>query len=172
MVRTFKSEYYELPTKYEDTTVKLLVQSPTRMYVYWDVSNKTIRKFSKQNAKYGYCTPYLKITNLTMDYSYEVQVDPFANNYYIEIKDADCDYKVELVRKHNNQSYLVSSSNTTHIPRSTPCNYNEDIVFRNCVCLAVSDKFKIYTQNRNNLKKYTDLSFGDDTISSMNNLQK
>ena len=173
MVHTFKSEYYELPTKYNDTTVKLLVQSPTRMYAYWNVSDKTIRKFSKEKAKYGNCIPYLKISNLTMGYSYEIQVDPFANNYYIEIKDADCDYKVELIRKLNDISYLITESNVTHIPRSTPCDYNEDIVFRNCVCLSITDKFKIYTQNRTNLKKYTDLSFSNnDTISSMNNLQK
>lgn len=174
MVRTFKSEYYDLPTKYNDTTVKLLVQSPTRMFAYWDVSDKTIRKFSKENTNYENCTPYLKITNLTMNYSYEIQVDPFANNYYIEVKDADCDYKVELIRKSCGHSFLVTSSNTTHIPRSSPCDYNEDIIFRNCVCLAITDKFKIYTQNRNNLKKYTDLSFSDydDAISSMSNLQK
>ena len=52
------------------------------------------------------------------------------------------------------------------------CDYNDDVVFRNCVCLAVTDKFKIYTQNRNNLRKYTELPFDDDAISSMNNLQK
>ena len=141
MVHTFKSEYYELPTKYKDTTVKLLVQSPTRMYAYWDVSDK-------------------------------VQLDPFANNYYIEVVDTDCDYQIELLRKVEDKSYLITSSNTTHIPRSTPCEYNDDIVFRNCTCLTVTDKFKIYTQNRENLKKYTDLPFDDDMISSMSNLQK
>ena len=45
LVRTFKSEYYDLPTKYDKTTVKLLVQSPARMYTYWDVSDKTIKEF-------------------------------------------------------------------------------------------------------------------------------
>lgn len=173
MVRTFKSEYYDLPTKYKNTTVKLLVQSPTRMFAYWDISDETIKSFSKNNEKYENCTPYLKVTNLTMNYSYEIQIDPFANNYYIEIKDTDCDYKLELIRKSNTNSYFVTSSNTAHIPRSSPCDYNEDIIFRNCICLAITDKFKIYTQKINNLKKYTDLSLGDDdSISSMNNLQK
>ena len=168
MKRVFKSEYYELPNKYNKTTVKLLVQSPARMYAYWDVSDETIKSFS--NELYSNSTPYLKIENLTMGYSYEIKVDPYANNYYIEVTDCDCDYKVELIRKERNISHLVTSSNTTHIPRSSPCDYNEDIIFRNCICLSVTDKFKLYTQNRDRLKKYSDLSFGDyeDNISSMN----
>lgn len=174
MIRTFKSEYYELPSKYEKTTVKLLVQSPTRMYAYWEVSAKNTKEFSKKFSNYNNCTPFLKIENLTLGYSYEIQIDPFSNNYYIDVVDTDCDYKVELIRKTNDSSFMVASSNETHIPRSAPCDYSEDIIFRNCVCLSVTDKFKIYTQNRNNLKKYTDLSFGDynDAISSMQNLSK
>lgn len=175
LVRTFKSEYYDLPTKYNKTAVKLLVQSPTRMYAYWEVSDKTIKDFSNNNHDdYNNCIPFLRITNLSMNYSYEIQIDPFANNYYIEVKDTDCDYKVELIRKENEKTFLVTSSNTTHIPRSSPCEYNDEIIFRNCVCLSVTDKFKIYMQKRNNLKKYTDLCFGDfsyeGSVSSLANL--
>ena len=172
MKGTFKSEYYELPNKYNKTTVKLLVQSPTRMYAYWDVADETVKAFSAET--YNHSTPYLKIENLTLGYSYEIKVDPFANNYYIEVTDSDCDYKVELIRKNNNASYLITESNTTHIPRSSPCDYNEDIIFRNCICLSITDKFKLYTHRRENLKKYTDLSFSDydDTISSMDILKK
>ncbi len=174
MTRTYKSEYYDLPTKYDNTTVKLLVQSPTRMFAYWDISDKFIVEFSKNNANYETSIPFLKITNLTMNYSYEIQISPFSNNYYIEVKDPDCDYKVELLRKSKGKSFLISSSNNAHIPRSSPCEYNEDIVFRNCVCMSVTDKFKIYTQNRKELKKYTDLSLGDyeNSYSSLNNFQK
>ena len=61
LVRTFKSEYYDLPTKYDKTTVKLLVQSPTRMYTYWDVSDKTIKEFSSNNHdNYNNCIPFLR----------------------------------------------------------------------------------------------------------------
>lgn len=171
MKRVFKSEYYELPNKYNKTTVKLLVQSPTRMYAYWDVSDETIKNFSSE--RYNHSTPVLKIENLTMGYSYEINVDPFTNNYYIEVTDSDCDYKIELIRKLKNTSHTIISSNVTHIPRSSPCDYNEDIIFRNCICLSITDKFKLYTYNRENLKKYTDLSFSDyeNNISSMNVLK-
>ena len=167
MKRVFKSEYYELPNKYNKTTIKLLVQSPTRMFAYWDVSDDTIQSFSKE--KYHRSVPYLKITNKTIGYSYEIKVDPYANNYYIEVVDSDCDYQVELIRKENDISYLITTSNTTHIPRSAPCDYQEDIIFRNCICLSITDKFKLYAARRKNLKKYTGLSFDDsqNNVSSM-----
>ena len=88
-----KSEYYELPTKYNETIVRLLVQSPTRMYAYWEVNDDSVKKFK---VDYNICTPVLKITNLTMNYSYEIEIDPYATNYYIDVKDVNCNYKVEL----------------------------------------------------------------------------
>lgn len=91
-----KSEYYELPTKYNETIVRLLVQSPTRMYAYWEVNEDTIKNL---NVDYNVCTPVLKITNLTKQYSYEIDIDPYANNYYIDVKDTNCNYKVELRKK-------------------------------------------------------------------------
>ena len=91
-----KLEYYELPTKYNETIVRLLVQSPTRMYAYWEVDENYINNFK---VDYSACIPVLKITNLTMNYSYEVQIDPYATNYYIDVKDVNCEYKVELRKK-------------------------------------------------------------------------
>ena len=32
------SEYYDLPTKYEKTVVKILAQTPNTLFVYWDIS--------------------------------------------------------------------------------------------------------------------------------------
>ena len=48
-----KSEYYDLPIKYDQTLIRLLVQSPTRMYAYWEVSEDTIKNFLKAIMK-GY----------------------------------------------------------------------------------------------------------------------
>ena len=82
-MQLLKSEYYELPNKYNQTIIRLLVQSPTRMFVYWEVSDETIKQFSNNSIDYSNCTPVLKITNITKNYSYTIPVDPFANNYYM-----------------------------------------------------------------------------------------
>ena len=91
-----KSEYYELPTKYNRTIIRLLVQSPTRMFVYWEVSQDTIDQFNKQHKNYADCIAVLKVTNLTKNYSYNIPVNPYADNYYIDVEDSGCKYQVEL----------------------------------------------------------------------------
>lgn len=143
-----KSEYYELPTKYNETVVRLLVQSPTRMYVYWEVADKTIKRFASNHLDYNNSKPILKITNLTMNYSYEMEIDPFTTNYYIEVKDADCSYKVELGRKCQDQFVSIFASNNVTIPRSAPIfnKESEEIIYRNCMRLTETDKFTIYYQ--------------------------
>ena len=95
-MQLLKSEYYELPNSYNHTVVRLLVQSPTRMFVYWEVSDDTIRSFNQKYHNYDDCIVVLKVTNLTRNYSYSIPVDPYANNYYIEVEDSGCNYQVEL----------------------------------------------------------------------------
>ena len=167
------SEYYELPTKYNETIVRLLVQSPTRMYAYWEVSDSSIKNFDNQKVDYNSSTPVLKITNLTMGYSYEVKIDPFATNYWIDVKDVNCQYKVELGRRDNNKYVSIYESNKVTIPRSAPVYQKEaeEIIYRNYIRLEKTEKFTIYYKQREfnpqNKQEYYGLSFGpEDSISS------
>ena len=32
-------EYYDLPFRYNQTTVKILAQTPTNLFIYWDISD-------------------------------------------------------------------------------------------------------------------------------------
>lgn len=167
------SEYYELPTKYNETIVRLLVQSPTRMYAYWEVSDVAIKNFNNQKIDYNSSTPVLKITNLTMNYSYEVNIDPFATNYYIDVKDVNCNYKVELGRRCNNKYIGIYESNQVKIPRSAPVfqKESEEIIYKNYIRLEQTEKFTIYYKQREfnakNKQEYYGLTFGtEDGISS------
>lgn len=95
------AEYYDLPYRYNETIVKILYQTPTILFVYWDISDDDRTKFIK---KYGenffYNTrPILKIYNVTKNYNFEVEINDFANSWYINVNDANCEYKVELARK-------------------------------------------------------------------------
>ncbi len=166
-----KSEYYELPNKYDETIVRLLVQSPTRMYVYWEVGNKTIENFSANKLNYNSCTPVLKVTNITLGYSYEIEIDPYANNYYIDVKDANCKYKVEIGRKNHDKFIGIYESNEVKIPRSMPvfAKEAEEIIYRNYIKMEETDKFIIYRKNSINHKQgYEGLTLEtEENISSM-----
>ena len=119
------AEYYDLPYRYNETIVKILYQTPTILFVYWDISD-----FDRENfiAQYGqnffYNTkPILKIFNLTKGYDFEVEINDFANSWYINVNDAYCEYKVELARRtikyeeNLNTDYIyVSSSNNIEFP--------------------------------------------------------
>ncbi|MBO5141944.1 MAG: DUF4912 domain-containing protein [Clostridia bacterium] len=145
-MQLLKSEYYELPNKYNQTIIRLLVQSPTRMFVYWEVSDETIKLFADKSLDYANCTPALKITNVTKNYSYMIPVDPYTNNYYIEVEDSGCDYKVELGRCVKDNFINIYTSNKATVPNLHPLSQNstDDILFANYLCISDKKRVKLF----------------------------
>ena len=119
------AEYYDLPYRYNETMVKILYQTPNVLFVYWDISDTDRENFKKEYGdNFFYNTrPILKVFNLTKGYNFEVEINDFANSWYINVNDANCDYKVELARKtikyeeNLNTDYIyVSTSNDIEFP--------------------------------------------------------
>lgn len=119
------AEYYDLPYRYNETIVKILYQTPNILFVYWDISDEDKSKFINTYGEnfFNETRPVLRIFNLTKNYNFEVEINDFANSWYIDVNDANCDYKVELGRKpiyHDNNissDYIyVSSSNNIEFP--------------------------------------------------------
>lgn len=119
------AEYYDLPYRYNETIVRILYQTPNVLFVYWDISDDDRNKFIKEYGEnFFYDTkPVLKVFNLTKNYNFEIEINDFANSWYINVNDANCDYKVELARKpiqfntNINSDYIyVSSSNQMEFP--------------------------------------------------------
>ena len=52
-----------------------------------------------ENLSLNDTKPVLIITNKTMNYTFEVEINDFANSWYLPLNDPDCDYSVELGRK-------------------------------------------------------------------------
>lgn len=111
--KSFLSEYYDLPYRYNETVVKILAQTPKKLFIYWDISNKDIKKYKKVfGENFFYDTyPVLLIHNEEMDYTFEVQVNDFANCWYVDINDAKCKYSVNLGRKFKNINDLNIDEN-------------------------------------------------------------
>ena len=150
-MQLLKSEYYELPKTYNRTLIRLLVQSPTRMFCYWEVSDETIKEFNKRYSNYDDCIAVLKITNLTHNYSYSIPVNPFANNYYIDVEDSGCSYQVELGRISKKDFVNLYTSNVAMVPSGRPYEngYDTDeILFANYLCIGNKSKIKIYGQKQ------------------------
>ena len=119
------ADYYDLPYRYNETIVKILYQTPTILFVYWDISDNDRENFIKQYGEnfFNNTRPILKIYNLTKNYDFEVEINDFANSWYINVNDANCVYKVELSRKTinyeeklNTDYVFVASSNYIEFP--------------------------------------------------------
>ena len=119
-------EYYDLPYRYNETVVKILAQTPTNLFVYWDISDEDRSSYIKQYGEdfFNNTKPVLIITNKTMNYSFEVEINDYANSWYVHLNDADCDYSVELGRRpiyanSNIANYIyVSTSNDMEMPNN------------------------------------------------------
>lgn len=94
-------EYYDLPYRYNETIVKVLAQTPKSLFVYWDISDSDRENLVKTFGKnfFNDTIPFLRITNENNGYSFDVDVDDFANGWYVPIADAKCTYSVSLLRK-------------------------------------------------------------------------
>lgn len=118
-------EYYDLPYRYNQTIVKVLAQTPKTLFVYWDVSDEDRQNYVKQYGENFFSTtkPVLIIHNVTMNYTFEIEINDFANCWYFNINDENCEYVVELGRRPKSNeitlpnNYLhVTSSNKIESP--------------------------------------------------------
>ncbi len=144
-------EYYDLPYRYNETVVKILYQTPQNLFVYWDIADSDRENYIKQYGEnfFNITRPVLIIHNDTMNYSFEVPINDFANSWYLNINDSKCNYRVELGRRPNYYSqeaakeiaeniktdYIyVTSSNKIESPNDRVLfntNENNTIRFRN-----------------------------------------
>lgn len=132
----FVLEYYDLPYKYNKTIIKALAQNPNTLFVYWEISDEDVQNFKeKYGENFFYTTrPVLIVHNLTDKYSFEIDINDFANNWYIHVNDTKCQYVIELGRRPkegevNNlpDNYLyVTSSNMIESPNDHVLFYDSE----------------------------------------------
>lgn len=116
-------EYYDLPYRYNQTVVKVLAQTPTTLFIYWDISDADRANFVAQYGEdfFNYTKPVLVIHNNTMHYSFEVEIDDFANSWYLHVNDSNCEYTVELGRRakyYNEERHMEIPNNYLYVTSS------------------------------------------------------
>ena len=119
-------EYYDLPYRYNETVVKILAQTPTMLFIYWDISDADKASYKNKYGEdfFSNTKPVLVVRNKTMNYTFEVDINDFANSWYLHVNDADCDYSVELGRRPiinntNIDNYVyVTTSNDMEMPNN------------------------------------------------------
>ena len=151
-------EYYDLPQKYNKTIVKILAQTPKTLFIYWEISDDDIEKFKKDYGENFFETtkPVLIVHNDTLNYSFEVEINDFANSWYLHVNDSRSDYRIELgrrplqVNENIKTDYIyITSSNEIESP-------NDHILFNNSQKMVY---FRNVKTNKETAKPFASLSF-------------
>lgn len=103
-------EYYDLPYRYNETVVKILAQTPKRLFVYWDISDKDREKYVRTFGEdFFYKTyPVLLLYNEDRKYIKEIPINDFANSWYIDIQDPKNKYTIQLGRKFKGTPEVIN----------------------------------------------------------------
>ena len=168
-------EYYDLPYRYNQTIVKILAQTPNVLFVYWDISDDDRSNFVSQYGEnfFNNTVPVLLVINKTMNYSYEVQINDFANSWYLHVNDANCEYQVELGRRNKEVSqnyypdyYYVTTSNELDMPNDHILleNIPNNVLFKNVKTQELVEKpivnisfFKDFAKSKEFYKYFKEL---------------
>lgn len=138
----YNIEYYDLPLRYNQTIVKILAQTPNMLFVYWDIADTDRKSFIEHygNNFFKETKPVLIVHNETMNYSFEVEINDFANSWYLHVNDANCKYSIELGRRPlahvstvKEEYIYVSSSNEIDSPNNHILfeRFNPSVTYKN-----------------------------------------
>lgn len=131
--KEYISEYYELPQSYNESTVRLIAQTPKRLFVYWDISTRQkealLEAYGDTFFEDSY--PILIVKSKSNDIQFEVTVNDFANSWYIDIPDDTQSYKVEYGRRlKKGFNNLVTQDQKKQAPKNI---YTTNIFWNNII---------------------------------------
>lgn len=158
---SFFAEYYDLPYRYNQTVVKVLAQTPQMLFIYWDISDEDRMQYINKygNDFFTKTRPVLVVHNETMNYTFEVEINDFANSWYLQVADPNCKYEIELGRRPNlyqdtiKEDYIyVTSSNKIDAPNDHILfeEFNPNVTYKNVKTSEISTKdFSLFSNLKN-----------------------
>ena len=160
-------EYYDLPYRYNETIVKILYQTPDTLFVYWDISDNDRENYIKEYGEnfFNITRPVLIVHNKTMNYSFEIPINDFANSWYFHINDSKCDYAVELGRRPNYYNEQATKEIEEHI--------HTDYIY-----VSTSNKIEspndhiLFSTNNNNTVKFRNIKNNNEESISLYEIVK
>lgn len=125
----FLQEYYDLPYRYNETIVTILAQTPKRLFVYWDISDKDREAYKKAFGDdfFEKTYPVLLVHNEDLNYTFEVPINDFANSWYLDIQDSKTNYVVQLGRKFRNLEQAKQAD--FKVVKDEHININNDFIY-------------------------------------------
>lgn len=115
----------DLPQEYGDTKIVLLVRDPEWVFAYWELNDETRQRYELPRTGFRKRL-VLRMYNITgrkwpeekAQYFFDIDVGPYANNWYIRVPESDATWVGELGVFEDNGEYVpIVASNVVHVPR-------------------------------------------------------
>jgi hypothetical protein len=116
------NDTYVLPKSYNCDNMVLYAVDPNWLFAFWEISNNKKDDFIEDFGKnlWEKSVPILRITNITRNESFNIRINDFSDNWYINIPYSDCIYKAEIGRNVSGRFFVsLVSSNCTYAPSET-----------------------------------------------------
>lgn len=166
----FLQEYYDLPYRYNETIVTILAQTPKRLFVYWDISDKDkeayIKAFGDDFFEKTY--PVLLVHNEDLNYTFEVPINDFANSWYLDIQDPRTKYVVQLGRKFKNANQARNVD--FNVIRDEHINLQNDFIYITDSNKLESPNDHILFELLSNTVKYRNVKTGNEYTKNLKDL--
>jgi uncharacterized protein len=117
------AEEINLPERYNETKIMLMLREPTWGFVYWDLKFDLIKNFESDNAFEGLFLRMVELSDRTyrkddvLDY-FDIPVNISDRRRYIRFPNEDTFYMIELYSLDNGQEKLISRSNVIETSRN------------------------------------------------------
>ncbi len=118
----------ELPSGYGKDRIVLMVRDPYWLHAYWELTRQTIdRAEAALGQDWHAAKPILRLldvstrdtTATTESIIKDIEIHGGCNNWYIEVGNPPCSYRVDIgYLSPNGQFYVLARSNTVQTPRA------------------------------------------------------
>lgn len=122
-----------LPLRYNDSKMVLIAIDPYNIYTYWEIKKEDLKTHMNNIGEdfWNKSVPALKVTNLSKNHSFLININDNASDWYIHVKEPGSLYKAELGRHINNSFICVIGSNCALTPNNT-VSKNNHVIFADC----------------------------------------
>ncbi|HEX9061809.1 MAG TPA: DUF4912 domain-containing protein [Clostridia bacterium] len=110
-----------IPSEYGESKIVLLTKDPGCLFAYWEAGQRKKTFISEFGLElWEKSIPVLKVTNVSSNNSFFVNITEEADNWYIYVSETESLYMAELGRRVSNQFFVsLASSNYAYTPANT-----------------------------------------------------
>jgi hypothetical protein len=112
----------DLPERYNDTRIVLMLRDPAWAFSYWDIRKSKRREYQNASQFDGIFLRVIELEDASerefrIRDAFEIPVKLEDSSWYIHLPSQDTIYRIQLIAKNAHRRELLAVSNSVSIPR-------------------------------------------------------